>query len=306
MPMTRLLLALLVVLTTTACADRSATQYVGSVTRADAPERAGSLRLTLFSRTDTSFSGVIELGAPARGTGGAYAWFEGPVLHLMTVGQEAGDTIHWTSRRTDAELGGRFEVTGGARAGQQGTWRARLVKGLPASPATLRIAPSAPLPPATALWPAVLLLAVIAGAAHWVRRAPRLMPVPPDASPDHAPPPSLAGIGGWLLLFAFAQLIAVIRLFAGAGSLWSEYIGSMGIAAAMPGMPPLLVLETGARLLTVPAIVGGLLLIFRRSRYAPRYWFAYFALSSVYLLVDLAATAAIRSQLERFVTADMM
>jgi hypothetical protein len=302
--MKRLILASLVVLAG-ACADHSATQYVGSVMDEAAPEAEGSLRLTLFSRTDTAFSGVIELGAPARGTGGAFAWHEGPELHMVTVGAETGDTIFWISRLTDAGLGGRFEVTGGERTGRQGTWRANLVKGPPATPATLRSPLPPPLPPATALWPLLLLVAAAAGLARWIRRVPRALATE-DGTRWRGSPSSLSGIGGWLALFTLGQSVGVLVWFVRVRSVWDDYVASMGVGAAMTGMRPLVVLETGIYLLSLPVVLGGLLLLARRSPYAPRYWFAYLAVSSVYLLVDILATPLVRSQMARLIGAEAL
>ena len=303
-PVKRLLLAILLVLTA-ACADRSPTQYVGSVMNEATPEAEGSLRLTLFSRTDTSFSGVIELGAPARGTGSAHAWYEGPELRIVTVGAASGDTILWSSRLADPGLGGRFEITGGERAGQQGTWRARLVKGPPATLATLRTPPPTPLPSPTALWPVLLLLAVGVGLARWIRRAPRA-PAAADGTPWLPPSSRLSGLGGWLALFTLGQAAGVVVWLARAREAWNDYVGAIGIGAAMTGMQPLAVLETAMSGISLPVVLGGLFLLGRRSRYAPRYWFAYLAVSSAYLLVDVLATQLIHPQLVRLVGADAM
>lgn len=291
-----------IVLLVVACADQSATQYVGSVMQESAPESEGSLRLTFFSRTDTSFSGVIELGAPAHGTGSAYGWQEGRELRVVSVGAHTGDTIVWTSRMTGAELGGRFEITGGKRTGEEGTWRARLVKGPPATAATLRSPQRPSLPPLTASWPILLLLVTAAVLSRWIRRSPSRPAA--DGTPGLAPTAAPSGIGGWLLLFTIGQLLGIAIWFVRLRETWVEHVDGMGVGAAMTGMQSLLVLESATYLLALPVVLGGLVLMARRSSYAPRYWFAYLVVSGAYLLVDVLATPFVVSQMERLVGAE--
>ena len=299
--MKRLLLAL-VVLLAAACTDGAATRYVGTVMSEAAPDSAGSLALTLFSHTDSGFSGIMELGAPARGTGSAYAWHEGGELHVVTIGAQAPDTIHWISPLTDEGLGGRFEVTGGDRTGQRGTWRARLVQGPPATPATLTRPAGFPSPSLVALWPLALLVVVGVLLARWVRRAPR-PPVMPDGTPWRAVPGPLVGPHGWLALFIFGQVVGVVVWLARLAPTWDEYVNGVGFGAAMAGMQSLIVLETAVQLASMPIAVGGLVLLFRRSPLTPRYWFAYFAASGVYLLADVVLTPWVQQQATRLIGA---
>lgn len=302
--MKRLLLSVLVVLAA-ACADHAATQYAGVVMNEANPEAEGSLRLTIFTHTDTSFSGVIELGAPARGTGSAYAWFEGTELRIATVGQQRGDTILWISRLTDARLGGRFEVTGGDRRGQQGTWRAALVSGPPMTPATLRAGPPVPLPRATALWPLLVVIAIGVALARWIRRAPRAVAAAAPAADGGRRPsfqlPRESGIGGWLALFTIGQSFAVLASLLRLAKAWSQYGSGVRVGAVVSGMQPLIVLESAVAIVVAPVVAGGLVLLVRRSPHAPRYWFAYLAAISAYVLVDLLATPFIHSQIVQLV-----
>lgn len=295
----RLLPILAAALVAAACADQSATQYVGVVMNESDPEAEGSLRLTLFERSDTAFSGVMELGAPAAGTGSAYAWHEQGELRIVTVGATTSDTIYWSSRLSDAALGGQFEITGGERAGQTGTWRGRLVKGMPASPATLQRPRPTPLPPWTATWPAVLLAIAVVLLARWIRRAPA-------AAADAADGPRIP-IGGWLTFFMVAQVLGILASTARLGMVHEEYVGGLAVGAAIPVMQPLIVLETIMQLASGVVAAGGLWLTAKRSRYAPRYWLAYFGTVAAYVVVDLFATRGLNAQLTLLVgTSDTM
>ncbi len=302
--MKRLLIALCI-LAVTACNDAPATQYVGSVRSQAFPESEGSLRLTLFSRDDSSFSGLIELGEPARGTGSAYAWHDDAELRVVTVGADSGDTILWVSPLTDEGLGGRFEVIGGDREGDEGTWRASLVQGNPATPETLLLPPPAPMPPITALWPLVLLAAACIWLAKWIRRAPVAVAqdqLTPAAAHSSAPAVEVVhrtGIGGWLLFFTIGQAINLLVSLVGLGTAMQELADSIAVGTVLIGMQPLVVLETGMHALAIPVALGGLVLLIRRSAHAPRFWFAYLAASCVYLAVDLLALTFIESQMLR-------
>jgi hypothetical protein len=295
------LLAAFALLACAACADQTATQYVGSVMSEESPEAEGSLKLTLSERTDSSFSGIMELGPPARGTGSAYAWHEGLELRIVTVGSADGDTILWKSRLTDEGVGGQYEVTGGKRLGELGTWRARLTKGPPASPATLRLPPNTVRPPVSATWPLLPMFLAAVWLAGWIRRAPR----PDDEEAGDAEPvpvrprPELAGISGWLALFAAFQTIGIVAALFRVDTIWSDYAGSMGVGAAVFAMQPLLVLELVVQLIAPVIAVGGIVLIGRHSRYAPRYWFGWFSFAAVYTLVDFVMVSYSDSEMRR-------
>ncbi|HTK53944.1 MAG TPA: DUF2569 family protein [Gemmatimonadaceae bacterium] len=290
------LLSTLALLVGTACADQSVTQYVGTVMNDASPEAEGSLRLTLYTRTDTSFSGVIELGPPAHGTGGAYLWHEGSELRISSVAATGGDTIFWMSKLTDEGLGGKFEVTGGPRAGQGGTWRAHLTKGPPATPATLRLPNGRPRAPLSALWPIVLVLAIGLGLTRWVRRAPKRV------AGDVATAPAVRlrfdiepGVSGWLAFFVVAQAIGIIVALTGFSKARNEYTTSIGLGSLVIGMQPLLVLEMTLHVLLPLVAATGIVLVVRRSRYAPRFWFGWLLFSGAYLTVDAVAAQHARS-----------
>jgi hypothetical protein len=287
-----------------ACGDQTATQYVGTTMNDAAPETSATFMLTLYSRTDTSFAGILELGPPATGGGSAYVWYDGPVLRIVSVAAAGNDTILWTSKLADDGLGGRFEVTGGTRKGQHGTWRASLTKGLPVTPANLRRPRTLAPPPVSALWS--LLLLIVSGwwLARWIRRTPQ--PVVGDAAGATTTVMSgetLSGISGWLLLFVLAQASGIIFSLVRLGQLRPQYDGGMGVGAAVPGMQPLVVLEVAMQLIAPIVALAGAIMIVRRDRYAPRYWFGYFILSAAYLLLDLLLTAPLDAEVKRLLGA---
>src|SRR6185503_19332508 len=150
----------------------------------------------------------------------------------------------WMSKLTDEGLGGKFEVTGGPRAGQGGTGRAHLTKGPPATPATLRLPNGRPRAPLSALWPIVLVLAIGLGLTRWVRRAPKRV------AGDVATAPAVRlrfdiepGVSGWLAFFVVAQAIGIIVALTGFSKARNEYTTSIGLGSLVIGMQPLLVLE---------------------------------------------------------------
>jgi len=268
------------------------------------PETSARFTLTLYSRSDTSFAGILELGPPETGTGSAYAWYQGPELKIISVAAAGSDTMLWTSKLSDEELGGRYEITGGKRAGQHGTWRASLTKGLPATPATLRSPHTLAFPPVSALGPLLLAIFSAAWLARWIRRTPE--PVVGDAGVVVPAPEGIreyAGISGWLALFVAAQIIGLVPLLMRVREIRTEYDGGMGVGAAVRGVQSMMVLETTLQLVTPVIVLVGIVLIVRRDRYAPRYWFGYFVVNAVYMAVDLTFTAFFHLELKRLLGA---
>jgi hypothetical protein len=284
-----------------AACSGSTTQYVGTVRSEANPEVESSIRLTLHAASDTSFGGVVDIGLPAHGTGSAYAWIDGTGLQMITVGAESGDTIRWISRLTDNGLGGPFEIIGGERAGQEGTWRARLVAGPPATVATLRARGGVPSPRPTALWPIALLLGVGYLLGRWILRATRTVPV--AGGPLGAFAARHSGIGGWLALFVLGRAVAVVVTLVHVRTAWGSYLTSIDLGAAVTGMQPMIVLETCVAFLLFPLNVLGLVLLLRRTVYAPRYWFALLVITAVFLLTDHVSVLYLHPQVVHLVGA---
>ncbi len=297
----RRLLCGLTVAGTLACADGPVTRYVGSAMYDAAPDSAGSFELTLYSHTDTSFSGILQVGAPIPGTGPAFAWHEGTTLNVVTVSAAGGDTILWTSRSADAELGGRFEISGGAHVGHGGTWRARLTNGPAATEATLKGPRRYPAPPVSTLWPLLALTAAGIWAVRWIRSAPTTVAISDGSSPasPSAPARSYSGVSGWLALFLLGQSMALILALMRMRDVAQTFRDGFPIASVVTGMRPLIVLESAVQALLPAVIVLGLVLTVRRDRHAPRFWFAYLALSAAYLLSDIAMGVHIHAEMSR-------
>lgn len=282
--------ALLVTALSAACGVQPLTEYQGSAMSEEIPDSSAIVTLTFWSHTDTSFTGVMKVGAPLTIGGSAYAWHEGATLKVVTV-SNAGDTALWTSSLVDDAIGGRYHVNGGNHAGEAGTWRAHLAKGPPLTLATLKAAPS-PFPPFGAMVAVALFLGLVAGAARWVRRFP-----PPD-SPIGTSLAEPVGVSGWLALFMIAQILAAVVMAVRLPATLAQVSGpiwQLGHAAAL--FQPLLVMETLVHVgqIIVPPV--GVYLIGTWNRYAPRFWFAYLSCVAVYVLADMAGGELIRSQL---------
>jgi hypothetical protein len=286
------------VLYTAACGGHEASRYVGSVMDDSAADSASTLTLTIWPRTDSTFTGHAIVAQPVGRGGAASAWNEGTTLKLYSLSAD-GDTIVWTSTQSGAALGGTYEVIGGVFRGQGGTWRARLVSGPPASPETLRrAAQRVPLPPIDAVWPALVLVALVAACARWVRAAPVR---PSDAVTD---PLGVIdrSIGGWLIFFMFGQIVSVATLaYQLPHAIDQLDIGSWALGAAVMGMRGALVVEKLAMLLRIVAPLLGLWLIWNRSRFAPRFWLVYLVLVAAFLVLDHLAATWIHAQSEALV-----
>jgi hypothetical protein len=275
-----------------ACSE-PATEYHGSATTDAVSDSAASLRIVFWTRTDTSFSGYLVAGAPAEIHGSAYGWHERSALKIATV-STGSDTIIWTSHKSDDEIGGRFEIVGGPRAGQEGTWRAQLAKGSAASPETLRTPTFGSL--ALRVVAALLLTLVIgAAASRWVWRDP----VPPEPEVDSFATNPLIGVSGWLALFVIGQsIIVVTRALAMPEALASLGGASWDLGTLAPALRPMLVIEAAFHVLQVVGPIGGVYLVAKHNRYAPRFWFAYLIVAIALVLLDLAVMPLVSARLE--------
>jgi hypothetical protein len=137
----------------------------------------------------------------------------------------------------------------------------------------------------------------IAAATRWTRAAP----VAPTAGDDSGTPIAadrpLPRISGWLSLFLFGQCIALLVALGSLVKLPASVRDGFKLGAVVVALRPLLVLESAMYVLLPASIVIGIVLIVRRDRHAPRFWFAYLVLSAVYLAVDLAIGEYLNAQL---------
>jgi hypothetical protein len=258
-----------------------------------APDSASRLTLTLWSRTDTSFTGYLILGAPLHGGGSAYLWHESGVLKMLTV-SEAGDTIVWTSRRSDEAIGGQYHIVGGEASGQGGTWRATLAAGSALSPATLRRGRSSVLlPPFDAIWPVLLIMGIVVIGVRWILASPT------STSSPELLPGQTGAVSGWLALFICGQLVTIVIMLAKVGTLLEPFQrGVWDLGSAVAGMHGLLAMEMLTHVVQILAPAIGVYLIVARKRYAPRFWLAYLVFMGAYAVIDIAGGAYLRPQLE--------
>lgn len=272
-----------------ACNDGRATQYTGTVRSDASPESQSSMRLTVLGHSDTSFSAVLDVDPPMKTSGSVYGRVDGAELGLWSVGQR-GDTIAWSSKRTGPELGGRFEIVGGPRAGETGTWRAAVTSGPAISEQALRTRGGPPLPPLQSTWTLLILAGILIAAARWVTKAPTretLGPAPTEA------------IGGWLILFIVGQFIVFFSTLFKLAEIPGSLRQTLPLGLAIPGFGPLVLFELGVQLVQ-PFVVGiGIALLLRKSPRAPRFWFVYLAVSGAYAVFDPMAVAAFRGTLQR-------
>jgi hypothetical protein len=282
-----------------ACGGHEATRFVGTAMDDAAADSSVRLTLVLWPRTDSTFVGHLQVDMPIGIAGGVSAWHgkDGLVLYAIS---DNGDTTSWGTRLTGPEIGGLYEVTGGPHKGLAGTWRARLQDGPPPSAETLRrYARSAWIPPFDAVWPGVIAAALLVLAARWVRSAPETtIDLLADAYEEH-------GVGGWLALFTAGQIVGLLVMpLRGVHFLDIIEKGTWHVGAVIPGLRGMLVVEKLVFLVQVTAPPVGLYLIAKRSRFAPRYWFAYLAAVGIFSAYDLAAGAWVSAAAERVLSSD--
>jgi hypothetical protein len=233
------------------------------------------------------------VGDPVGRGGGLWARHDGTALKLFSVTDD-GDTTIWVSAKSGDAIGGNYEVTGGVSKGLGGTWRARLVSGPPATrEALLGAQRGAALLPLEAVWPALLFFLLLGACVRWVLTAPT-----PHAEALRDPfGIGETSVGGWLALFAFGQVVGIAMVAYECRNLL-DFLGNgtWELGAAVPGLRGVVVVEKLVTITRLVAMIVGLRLIMIRSRYAPRFWFAYLVLVAAYLLADQAAAPWLESQ----------
>jgi hypothetical protein len=276
-----------------ACGGHEATRFVGSAMDDAAADSSARLTLVLWPSSDSMFVGHLRVDAPLGIEGAASAWHGKEGFTIYNISTD-GDTTVWKSRFDGTEIGGVFEVTGGGHSGQGGTWRARLAEGPPPTRQTLqRYARLKWIPPFHAIWPGIVVAVLLVLTVRWVRSAPEITIDPRiDAFEDHR-------LWGWLALFSAGQCVNIVFMIVhSAGFLDVVKDGGWSSGAAIPGLHGLLVVEKTAFLVRLSAPVVGLYLIAKRSRFAPRFWFAYMASLGVYAAFDLASGAWIEASVD--------
>ncbi len=279
MHLTRLFTVVPSLLLLLACTTDKATEYSGSAKDDTVADSAGRLTLTLWSHTDTSFSGYVRVDPPLTLSGGAYAWHEGRALKFASV-STAGDTVVWSSHQTGDSIGGRYEVTGGPAEGRIGTWRAVRSAGPSVAKGTL----ARPTPPASLLSPdgllaLAILIVAITLAVRWIRFAP------PGTLPADTPE---ARVSGWLAFFVFGQVVTLFITLAKLPEVLSPLDSEVWeMTSVVPAMRSLLVIERLIIVVQILASLIGVYLIVKAKHYAPRFYRAYLAAMAIYAAIDI-------------------
>jgi hypothetical protein len=296
-PRTRLGVALLAVLAA-ACTDTSVARYAGTAMLDSSPDSAAEFELTFIGRDDSSFNGAVRLGPPVNLIGSAYAWHDGAGLRIYVSSQKPADTALLVSKSISEEIGGRFDIIGGPRDGQGGTFHGSLVNGRPATATTLDLPRPRPIPPLWALWPALILIGAFGWAARWIRRVP---PFPPDSDGIRQPATGRprTSLGGWLAFFTLVEALSLLNVYTQVKGMPTQMRDSLAANALVPGYAALMVLELSVRAIQLPIIVTGLVLIFRRSRITPRFWFVVFCWVVTFSAIDLVAGSILNDMLGR-------
>jgi len=141
------------------------------------------------------------------------------------------------------------------------------------------------------------MIGAVVAAALWIRREP---PPPAPQPPTHPAFSSIAvGVAGWLLLFTIGQVVTPLIVLARSNALMfaSNPLWNMGRAGAM--FRPLIMFERGFFLAKLAVPIIGVALIVKRSRFAPRFWVAFFAYATAFIAFDLVADWVLVNQLVR-------
>lgn len=282
----RAFLAGLICLTGICSAEGASAQsgdlYRGTVVNSSFPDRPATLTLSIFSRTDTSTTGWLGIGAPLGGSGFAAIVPRGlDSLYLVSISRTQ-DTIVWASATRSGTIGGRYWVRGGQWEDQEGTWRLEPQSHLSVTTLTL-----------IALFIAVggVLLVYIASTyavdGWWQRRNASLSTLPDEQRQK------LNSIGGWLALFALANAVVAIYLLVTIGEVTENLGTTWMLASAIPEMRTTLMMESATHLFQALGLIVGLVLIFRKSPLTPPFWTGFLVLLAVAATHDILASSGL-------------
>jgi hypothetical protein len=280
-----------------ACTDPNVIEYRGTAMNEARPDSAGEVVLTLWERSDTSFSGYVRIAEPVGFRAPVYAWHEGSAFMAVAVPDSGGDTLRFSSRTTEDSIGGVFTIRGASGA-KGGIWRAHRTRGPQVSTATLTSKPAANFHLGGIL-AALAVIALLVAAARWVHRTP--LPDRGSIPEAHSRFSELSGIGGWLALFVIGQILSPITLLLQSGELFSGVQASVTLEPIAPLILPVVIVESFVHLARFVLPIVGVVLIVKRNRLAPRYWFIYLVGLAVFCGIDMLVAGIMGSQLERVI-----
>ena len=291
------------------CREPGSARYEGSIENGSREQR-GAGRLTVFSRTDSTFGGYLDVDKTLGEGGLTFGWRTPTGWHLRTT-SDAGDTILWrgdgrAASLSGAMLAGSFTIIGGPKSNEVGTFQWKLVRGrgleLPeqrsafVSTAAMRL--ETPMVIVATLVGALLLIVAV----RWVRATPFSRQAARRPTPLGR---DLDGVGGWMAWFLIGQGLTSLVMLVRVRGLWSPFVnGTWVVMGTAAGTRSVLVLETVVHVLQVLIPAIGIVLTLRSSRQAPRLWFVYLSALALYAVLDIAATSAIESVMREIAADD--
>lgn len=264
--------------------------YRGTVVNSGLTSMPATLEWSVFARSDSQVVGWLQIGAPLGGTGITLAMPRGQDSVVLVTLSEAGDTIVWTSPTRTGMMSGSYSITGGQFRGQGGQWSLEPSSSEPKFVIVLIAAAIA-----VSILAVLLRVAKFATSRLWGRRfAAKLDGLSVGETR------ALSGVGGWLAWFVAGNTILVLYLLGTIGEVSSNLgAGSWMLNAPLPGVRPVLLIESSTHLLQLMGAVVGLVLILRSSALAPMYWVCLLITVGALALFDIGAASALARQSSR-------
>lgn len=284
------------------CREPGSARYDGAIYNSSREVR-GTGHLTIFSRADSSISAYLRADTSLGTTGRTVGWATPTGWHLETS-TALGDTILWRgdgrlASLDGALLAGSYTVIGGPSAGEIGTFEWSLLRGrgleLPAQRSAFVSTAGMRLEAPLVVFAAALGVALFFVVYRWVQATPfdrnNERPVSPLAR-------QLDGVGGWMGWFVFGQVVTTLMMLVRIREVWAPFEnGTWVLMGTLSGMRAMLSLELAIHVMQIAVPIVGIVLTTRHRAEAPRLWFAYLSVLTIYAAVDLVATSTLSSGL---------